>query len=122
MRNFVYGVLGAFLGIAIYLVVSPQYSDYRAKAETERWIYELEPLQNRLAESYQKSGKFDVALTSQTALQLAEKPTVYKSGTIVMQGGYAGQVLLMTPSVTNGKVQWHCWVGPKSAMPKACRP
>ena len=120
MRNYIYGLLGCLTALALYSFLQSQYSDYRAKAETEGLIYKLEVLQKSLENGFQKTGEFSISSSTVTNSEDL-KPVVLKNGTIIVQGRSEGQLLVLTPNVEDGKVHWRCYVGPDRARPNKCR-
>lgn len=122
MKNYFYGLLGGLTALALYFFLQAQYSDYRAKAETEGLIFKTEALQRSLEEIFQKTGKFDSS-TASKAITIGDSPRhiLLENGTIIVRGSIEGQLLVLTPKVEGGKVQWRCYVGPDKARPNNCR-
>jgi hypothetical protein len=122
MKSYFYGLLGCLTALALYLFFQAQYSDYRAKAETEGLVFKMEALQRSLEDVFQKTGKFDSVMASKTINQSdGPKPIILENGTIIVRGRIEGQLLVLAPKVEGGKVQWRCYVGPDKARPSNCR-
>lgn len=122
MKSFVYGLSGFFVGLIMYLSVLPLYSDYRANVETEGLVFKMEALQRSLEEVFQKTGKFDSGRASKAVDQSdGSKLIILENGTIIVRGRIEGQLLVLTPKVEGGTVQWRCYVGPDKARPSNCR-
>ena len=54
MRCFFGGALGALILFLIAAIIIPQYSDYRAAAETSRWLAQMEPIRLKIEENAKK--------------------------------------------------------------------
>lgn len=122
MKSYFYGLLGCLTVLALSFFFQAQYSDYRAKAETESLVYRMEVLQRSLEDVFQKTGKFE-NIAPQKNLTIGEgpQPILLENGTIIVRGRLEGQLLVLTPKVEAGKVQWRCYVGPDKAKPTNCR-
>lgn len=125
MKCFLKGFFGAFAAMAIAAVAIPQYSDYRAYAETQRWLVEIEPLRLRIEERGLRAGTLkDVSVGLTKPDFRSGTPAAFRidpDGTILIKGRDEGQVVLLTPTLRSGSITWACVGGPDDAIPKKCR-
>ena len=122
MKNYLYGLFGCITALILYTFLLSLYSDYRAKAEVESWVFKVEILQQALEDGFQKTGKFEIKPTSKKINQNeVVKTAIFENGTIVVEGGSAGQLLVLIPKVENGKIHWRCYAGPDKARPNNCK-
>ena len=61
------------------------------------------------------------ALSDQERLYSLESGHITSAGTIVGFNSKYGVVVVLEPSLKNGRAEWRCKVLPTSAAPKACR-
>jgi hypothetical protein len=118
MTCFFKGALGALAVLICAAIVVPQYSDYRAAAETSRWLAQMDPVrlaieQNAmLLKTMAGAGKYiDVPASLLSPPPGATLLEIRDSGEIILHGGSDGQLVILTPSFAEGKVTWRCLGG-----------
>ncbi len=123
MPCFFRGALGALAVLFIAAIVVPNYSDYRARAETSLWLSQMEPVRLRIEDNAKRlktmggAGKqLDLPAALLPKVALLE---IRDSGEIILQGGRDGQLVILTPSYAAGKVTWRCLGGTTRDVP--CR-
>ncbi|MDQ1831370.1 pilin [Massilia scottii] len=125
MRCFLKGFLGALLMLALAAVIIPQYSDYVARAETGVLLVLLEPVQRAIEADAAKQKSF-AGMAKHLALpaKIADKLTVFEvsdAGEIIAKGGRNGQMIILSPSLLDGKITWRCLGAPDHDVPARCR-
>jgi hypothetical protein len=124
MKCFLMGMAGAIAAIAGLLFFYPQYSDYKARAETSGWLVQLQTIQDTIAREAIKKGSLrDVGnAVDANALQNSGLTgfMILDGGTIVLSGGSEGQVVVLVPSLRGATVTWHCIGGSTQAVPGKC--
>lgn len=125
MKCFLLGVLGAVIGLLGSFVVVSQYSDYRAAAQTSGWIIEAEPAQRAVEANARRSGALAGAGVGVARPRFTEEGPehfeVSADGLILMQGGIAGQLVVLIPTLGPQGFQWRCVGGSRKDV-LACKP
>lgn len=122
MKSFFLGALGAILVLVAAALIYPQYSDYRAAAETSGWLAEVLPTTQAITDN-------TLRLNTTTGAGFGiPKPTfqshtpslieVTANGTVFLKGGTDGQIIVLYPELSGGKVVWRCRGG--SHVTRAC--
>ncbi|MDM5176420.1 pilin [Massilia sp. DJPM01] len=122
-------MLGALLMLALAAVIIPQYSDYIARSETSVVLVLLEPVQRAIAADAVKQKSFagmakHLANPALIADRLTGMLTVFEvsdAGVITAKGGRDGQMIVLSPSLLDGKIQWRCIGAPDHDMPARCK-
>ena len=127
MKRFWQGFGTAILLVAIAVfVVYPQYADYRSMSQTSVMLSFLRvELQDKIEAKAVQLGTFEgvgrgVSMVSSTGNFLREVH-VEPNGLIVAKGGARGQILVLLPSLSQGKVTWRCVGGADHDVPSQCR-
>lgn len=125
MKCFLKGVLGAAIGFIALTVCTAQYADYRAAAEVSGWLLALAPVQDAIAATATKQGGF-AGVSKDVKKPAFPEPnvSVFKvsdAGEITVKGGKDGQMLVLSPTLVNGKTVWDCVGSPNKAVPFSCR-
>ncbi|NHZ97708.1 pilin [Massilia sp. CCM 8734] len=124
MKCFLKGVLGALCVLVLAAVIIPQYSGYRARAETGKMLVELGAVQYAIEADAVKRGTFAGTATQLTqALPVPSNVTLFEvndTGVIVAKGGRNGQMIILSPLFVDGKIQWRCIGAPDKDMPDRC--
>lgn len=125
MKCFLKGAIGALCVLVLAAVIIAQYSDYRARAETDGMLVQLGVVQRAIEADAVKRGtfagtatQFVHALPVVTNVRLLE---VNDTGTIVAKGGRNGQMIILSPSLIEGKIRWRCVGAPDKDMPRQCQ-
>jgi hypothetical protein len=120
-RSFAWGALGAFLVLVAAAIVVPQYSDYRSRADADNMLVIVQPLQQEVeahaAASHSLQG-------SGSGVKMAPQffdAIVQQDGVIVLHGHSFGQVIVLMPTLSSGKVTWRCLGGSAGDVPPSCR-
>lgn len=125
MRSFLLGFFGALTCLVMAAIGFPLYSDYQAASETSRWMGEITPIQRQIEEAAMKQntliGSGQKIEKTGLNVQGANVLEVMDSGVILVQGGRAGQVIVLAPKLTAGKVSWRCIGGSAKAVVSVCR-
>lgn len=115
MPCFFKGALGALAVLIGAAIIIPQYSDYRAAAETSGWLAQMDPIRLKIEENAKRlktmagAGKHIDLPASPPGVTFFE---IRDSGEIIMHGGRDGQLVILTPSFAEGTVTWRCLGGP----------
>lgn len=119
-RSFFIGFIGVLAAVLACLLLYPMYSDYRAAAQTSRWLAEVEPAQRLVAENARRLNSLVGAGVGVGRPNFsAADPELFEvtpEGTILIKGGLEGQLVVLIPTRTNGQVAWRCLGGPDSAV------
>lgn len=112
MKRFIGGFFGAILGFFVFLLVQSQYSNYVAASQTSGWLGTIEPYVEQVSKRIHANRSVrDVGL-GMPPPRLSDYPPdvaiIGQDGTIVLQGGSAGQTVVLIPSYADGKVSWRC--------------
>ena len=113
------GAVGAF-------VVYPQYADYRSMSQTSVMLTFLRvELQDKIESKAVRLGTLE---GGGSGVSMVPSPgnfmrTVHvePNGLIVAKGGARGQVLVLLPSLSQGKVTWRCVGCADQDVPSQCR-
>lgn len=123
MKCFLFGVLGAILGFFLAVFVSAQYSDYRAAAQSYNWRVEVEPAQRQVEANAARIGGLSGAGVGVGKPRFSqpgpERFEVSTDGLILMQGGVAGQLVVLVPSLGPEGLSWRC-LGGSAAHVRTC--
>jgi hypothetical protein len=128
MKNFCFGFVTAAMFIALVtLVLYPQYSDYRAYAQTYNWLVQIKStgIQTIIAENISKEYPLsDVSVGVDKSMVDTREMDIFEitsAGTIIMRGGKDGQVVVLIPEVSGKNVVWKCIGGSMKAVTSECR-
>ena len=125
MACFLKGLLGALLMLALAAAIIPQYSDYRALAETSNLLVQLEPVQRAIEADAVKQKSFaGMAKHLANTAFIPNKLTVFEvteAGVIIAKGGRDGQMIILSPSLLDGKITWRCLGAPDHDVPARCK-
>jgi type II secretory pathway pseudopilin PulG len=122
-RSFAIGASGALFVLIAAAMIIPQYADYTARSRASVALIDLRELQERIAaralagQSLSGSG---VGVLQNTPPSL-RKVTVFSDGAIVAVASHFGQVIVLIPSYSAGKVSWQCIGGSSKDVPPLCR-
>ena len=120
-----FGVAIVLVAIGVF-VVYPQYADYRSRSQTLVMLNLIRAgLQDRIDAKALQLGTLDgagrgMAMTPSSG-NLLRTVHVDPNGLIVAKGGARGQVLILLPSLSSGKVTWRCVGGADDDVPSQCR-
>jgi hypothetical protein len=126
LRHFFSGFLTGIISLLLLLVwIYPLYSDYRAVAETQRWLVEVRPIQITIQENALEAKSLSSAghgvdgemLKIPLDLDLLE---ITETGTIIMRGGRDEQVVILIPSLESEGVTWRCIGGSGRSVMRIC--
>ena len=127
MKRFWQGFGTAILLVAIAVfVVYPQYADYRSMSQTSVMLNFLRvELQDRIEAKAVQLGTLE-GVGGGVSMVLSpgnflRKVHVEPNGLIVAKGGARGQILVLLPSLSQGKVTWRCVGGADHDVPSQCR-
>ncbi len=119
MPCFFAGAMGALAILIGAAIIIPQYSDYRAAAETDRWLVQMGPIKLMIEENAMRlktmagAGKhIDLPASLLSPPPGATFFEIRDSGEIIMHGGRDGQLVILTPTLSDGRVTWRCLGGP----------
>lgn len=126
MRNFFGGALGAIVVLFAAAIIYPQYCDYRAAAETSLWLGVAETtIKPYIAETAMrnKTVRGSGVGVPKPVFPANNTPTleITPDGMIIMQGGREGQLVVLIPSLAEGKVTWRCLGGSRHDVMSSCR-
>jgi hypothetical protein len=110
----------AAAGIFVY----PMFSDYRGYSEVYSWQVELQGVMDEIAANGVKNGSLARSGEGKFVPMLspaASDALITESGTIIVVGGRDQLVLVVTPTLTAGKVKWSCFAGPEKDRPRGCQ-
>lgn len=125
MKSFIYGAIGALLVILIYLFAGPQFSNYRAFAESSAWLEQIKSQQKIVEERALNQHSFDGAGLGLSIGELKPVSPLFSeikdNGVIILRGGSDGQALVLIPYFKDGGVVWQCIGGSAKAVPARCK-
>ena len=124
MRCFLLGMLGGLLLLVVVIVASSQYSDYQSRAQTEEWLYRVEPIQADIEKNAIRQNSLMNAgrNVDKKAFQYANNLNLFEiaeTGMLILRGGKEGQAVILIPSLAAGQVTWRCIGGPSHAIPSS---
>ena len=112
MSCFGKGFFGAFIVLVAAAFVFPQYADYAASAETSAWMAQVAPVQDHVAANAKRNDSLvNAGLGAEQPHFSSPAPTYFevtKDGTIFIQGGREGQLIVLVPALMEGTVSWRC--------------
>ncbi|GAA6143193.1 hypothetical protein NBRC116584_30110 [Hydrogenophaga sp. 5NK40-0174] len=126
MKSVLLGMLGAVVALVAAAMVYPQYSDYRARAQTDSWLFTVEEVQRKVETNAERKRSLVGAGTG------VERPKflpsiapeyfrVTNDGIIFVKGGRDGQLVVLMPSLSGSKITWACIGGSLRTMPSRCQ-
>jgi hypothetical protein len=119
MSCFGKGFFGALIVLIMTAIILPQYSDYAASAETSVWMYQVAPVQDYVAANAERNRTLvDSGVGAKRPEFSSNAPSLFevtKEGTIFLQGGHGGQLVVLIPTLADRKVSWRCLGGPRKA-------
>jgi hypothetical protein len=119
-RCFFWGALGAFIVLLAAAILVPQYADYKDRAANTTAYDDSLALRESIGARILELGSVENSGTNIQVPADASYKAITRDGTIILQGRY-GHVLVLTPSLDQGAVNWHCVGGPPKDMPLLCR-
>ena len=124
MKLFLLGLIGSLLLIVVAALVVSQYSDYRARAETDGWLAQIKPIQVIIEKNaiQQKSLMNAGKNVNKETLQNLDVNffEITETSILILRGGREGQIIILIPSLTAEQVTWRCIGGPAQAIPSRC--
>lgn len=122
---------GFLMGTTIFFVsffwAYPNYSDYRAAAETSEWLVQIQSIQDAIEEYVLEKGSvlelgsdFDREVFQFHSMNL-DVFEITKHGEIILRGGGDGQVVILIPSLDRTRIIWRCIGGSRRAVPSRCK-
>lgn len=125
MKSFILDCLGAIAIVAIASLTVPFFADYRARAESEGWLAQMQDTQQIIAARALKAGTLTGAghdlATPRFESKVPDLLRIEDSGMIIIKGGHTGQTLMLIPALSEGRISWTCIGGPDDAVPEHCR-
>lgn len=125
MKCFLKGLGGALLALIGAFLVTAQYSDYTARAQTSEWLVQVWEIQSLIEQNAVKQKSLlDAGRGIDTETFRAARLDAFEiteSSTIILRGGADGQVIVLIPSLSEDRVIWRCMGGPTRAVPGRCR-
>ncbi len=127
MRDFYLGAAAATVVLlAAAFLIYPQYSDYRAAAETSQWLAVAEmSMKPYIAEKAKRAKTLagsGVGLPKPVfAVSNMPDLEITPDGMIFMRGGRDGQLVVLIPSLAEGKVTWRCVGGSRHDVTSECQ-
>lgn len=125
MKCFFIGMAGALLLLFTAAVLTPLYSDYRARSETNSWLAQVKPVQAIIEESAMRNRTLHDAAIGIDSGTLSIAGTdlfeITSTGTIILRGGSDGQVIILVPALQGGRLIWRCIGGSTTAVPAECQ-
>ena len=115
-----YSFIVSFISLAVFM---PMRSDYSSRAESYKILKHLERAKKEIEARFMNQrdrvniGK-EVSIESNPIIGRA---FVSPDGIIFAQGAAHGQIIVLMPSNSNGKVSWICWGGSFKDVPFQCR-
>jgi hypothetical protein len=110
----------SFITLVIFM---PMWSDYSSRTESYKILKHLERAKKEIEARFMNQrdhvniGK-DVSIESSPIIGRA---FVSPDGIIFAQGEAHGQIMILIPSYSNGKMSWSCWGGSFKDVPFQCR-
>jgi hypothetical protein len=126
MKSVLLGMLGALAVLVAAAVIYPQYSDYRARAQTSEWLFEVQEAQRAVAANAQRRNSLTgsgvgVHRPNFSGTAAPDYFKVTDDGMIFLKGGSDGQLVVLLPSISGTHVSWACVGGSSKATPSRCR-
>ncbi|WP_146168198.1 hypothetical protein [Pseudomonas mangrovi] len=125
MSCFGKGFFGALVVLAVAAFLVPQYADYAASAETSAWMAQVVSVQDHVAANAERNDSLvNSGLDAKQPNFSTRAPTYFevtKDGTIFIQGGREGQLIVLVPALKEGKVSWRCIGGSRNATTRCNR-
>ena len=121
------GVMGAFVILATVAVLFPVYCDYTARAALNDSLQKLIIYRDKIAmngaERWAREGSgAEVKISAEAFPTLnIDYARVLPDGTIIIRHAKYHQIVVLEPSMTEGKVSWRCIGGPLRDVPTQCR-
>ena len=124
MKCFLAGFFGALLLLIAAVLLSSQYSNYQARAETSEWLAKIKPIQAAIEKNaIQQNSLINAGKdVDKKAFQNADNLRFFEiteTSALILQGGRKWAVILI-PSLTAGQVTWRCIGGSAQLVPSEC--
>lgn len=114
----------SFLAALVFLaIVLPMWSDYSVRAESHKILEHLESAKKEI-EARLMNQRNPVNIGKNITMEsnpMVGRVFVSSDGIIFVQGAAHGQIIILIPSYSNGKVSWNCWGGSFKDVPFRCR-
>lgn len=121
MKNFLYGAAGALLVLISVALIKASYCDYSDRVITNNMIESVIPIQEDITSQLEESAEVSIDINAYSLSTEIKEIIVASDGLVAVQGGKAGQMFILIPSVANSTVTWHCVGGTHEYMPIKCR-
>lgn len=121
--NIIRWIFSFAVSFVFLVIVLPMWSDYSSRAESYKILKHLERTKKEIEarfinqRNHVNIGK-EVSIESNPIIGRA---FVSPDGIIFAQGAAHGQIIVLMPSNSNGKVSWICWGGSFKDVPFQCR-
>ena len=97
------------------------YSDYTDRAKTNGMLLSLIPVKNNIS-NQMTLGKVPIVINPKDfSVEYSTEFFISPNGVITVQGGDAGQMLVLIPTLEEGEVTWRCIGGPYKMMGRECQ-
>ena len=122
-RNIVRWLFSFVVSLIFLMIVLSMWTDYSSRAESYKILKHLERTKKEIEarfinqRNHVNIGK-EVSIESNPIIGRA---FVSPDGIIFAQGAAHGQIIVLMPSNSNGKVSWICWGGSFKDVPFQCR-
>lgn len=120
--NIIRWIFSFAVSFVFLVIVLPMWSDYSSRAESYKILKHLERAKKEIEARFMNQrdhvniGK-DVSIESSSIIGRA---FVSPDGIIFAQGEAHGQIMILIPSYSNGKMSWSCWGGSFKDVPFQC--
>lgn len=124
MLCFIKGGFGMLFVLILAAIVVPMYCDYTDRVITSKMLISVKPLQEAIEIEIKNNNKKSIVGIDINKFSLSPqiKETIITiDGTIIIQGGEVGQIIVLKPSLENSEISWYCLGGTYKTMPVKCR-
>ena len=122
-RNIISWLFSFVVSLIFLMIALSMWTDYSSRAESYKILKHLERAKKEIEARFMNQrdhvniGK-DVSIESSPIIGRA---FVSPDGIIFAQGEAHGQIMILIPSYSNGKMSWSCWGGSFKDVPFQCR-
>ena len=121
MKNFLYGAASALFVLMVLALIEASYCDYSDRVITNQMLESLIPVQEDVASQLEENLEVSIDINAYSLSSEIKEMIVASDGLIAVQGGKAGQMFMLIPSVADSTVTWRCVGGAHEYMPIKCR-
>ena len=125
MRCFIYGFIGFFLAAFVFAIAYASYGDYLSESQMDRWCVTLKDTISQINDFAEIDGSLTDISSKVSNIKYDKKFNIttnmlLDNGTVIIQGGYKNQLMVIAPSITDTEISWQAFMAPAKLVPSSC--